>query len=345
MAQIETKEIVNTTGFFEKTVIKQWHKSNRFTFLFFSDWHKSKRKIWHCLTENGGTNQSEISIKYEDYMNEIYSILKNKEMHYENDYSNFKDSLISNGLHFYCHDISSFLFSILYLVPDDTIIEYDLSDIVSGGWIKDDLDGDLDIYKSTEKIIVLTEGKTDSEFISKSIEIFYPYLHHKYHFLDFEEYKVESSASALAKLIKTFIAVGIKHHIIAIFDNDTTGIKELGSLEKYKIPDHIKILKYPNIYLAKSYPTIGPSGKKKMNVNSLACSIEMYLGEEVLKKDGEFIPVYWKSYDEKTKKYQGEITEKKYVQDTFRKKLKENNIVQFSDMDSILKMIFKAFQS
>lgn len=24
-------------------------------------WHKSKRKFWHCLTENGGTNQSEIS--------------------------------------------------------------------------------------------------------------------------------------------------------------------------------------------------------------------------------------------------------------------------------------------
>ena len=67
----------------------------------------------------------------------------------------------------------------------------------------------------------------------------------------------------------------------------------------------------PDIEIAKNYFTIGPNGKEQMNINGKACSIELYLGKDVLTKDDEFIPIQWTSYKNKIGTYQGEIVEKK----------------------------------
>lgn len=107
---------------------------------------------------------------------------------------------------------------------------------------------------------------------------------------------------------------------------------------------NFKILKFPDLPYAKKYPSIGPTGLKTMNVNSLACGIEMYFGIDTLTKEGKLIPIHWKAYNEKEKKYQGEISEKSYVQDTFRNKLKSNTVSDFSGIDLILTNIFQAFQ-
>jgi hypothetical protein len=206
----------------------------------------------------------------------------------------------------------------------------------------------VDIYQAKsvdfEKIIILTEGKTDVEFISKSIEKLFPYLKNYYHFIDFDEYKVESSASALVKLIISFTAAKVKHPIITLFDNDTAGLKEMKKLNSKTLPPNIRILKYPDIALAKKYPTVGPTGKKKMNVNGYACSIEMYFGADVLKRGNELIPIQWKGFDEKEKKYQGEIAEKQFVQEAFRNKLKSELMSELTELNLLLNEIFNAFK-
>ena len=63
----------------------------------------------------------------------------------------------------------------------------------------------------------------------------------------------------------------------------------------------------PDIEIAKNYFTIGPNGKEQMNINGKACSIELYLGKDVLTKDDEFIPIQWTSYKNKIGTYQGDI--------------------------------------
>lgn len=215
-----------------------------------------------------------------------------------------------------------------------------MTDIIHGGWVKEKEVKQLNI----EKILVFTEGKTDVEFISKTLNKLYPHLYSYYHFINFDEYKVESSASALVKLVISFAAANIKHPIIVIFDNDTTGIMEMKKLKTVKMGNNFKILKLPDIQLAKKYPTIGPAGIKKMNVNGLACGIEMYLGQDCLMKEGQFIPIHWRAYNEKEEKYQGDISEKHLVQEKFRQKLKSNSITDFSNLDLVLKTIFEAFQ-
>ncbi|VDH16694.1 Uncharacterised protein [Algoriella xinjiangensis] len=280
------------------------------------------------------------NFSYEQYLAEIKSIFDSKEIDYHQLFTNFRDSLLAGDLGIYGQSLDCQLYSILSVLPEDAIIEYDLTDVISGGWVKEEQVKEIDF----EKIIILTEGKTDVEFISKSIEKLYPYLKNYYHFIDFDEHKIESNASALVKLIKSFSAANVKHPIIALFDNDTTGLMEMRNLISKSLPNNIKILKYPDIDLAKKYPTIGPTGNKKMNVNSFACGIEMYLGKDVLTKNDAFIPVCWKGFNDKENKYQGEIAEKKFVQEIFRAKLIQNKSNEFTEMDILLNEIFNAYK-
>ncbi|MCF8369345.1 MAG: hypothetical protein K9G76_09910 [Bacteroidales bacterium] len=279
-------------------------------------------------------------LKYESYLSEIQSIIKTKEKGFDQDSFSLRDSLGSGDLGIYGQSLECLIFSILNVLEDDDIIEYDLTDVIEGGWVTETQAKSIDI----EKIIILTEGKTDVEFILKSLEILYPHLKDYYHFIDFEEYKVESNASALVKLVTSLAAANIKHPIIALFDNDTTGLMEMKKLTSRNLPINFKVLKYPDISLAKKYPTIGPTGKKRMNINGSACGIEMYFGIDVLTKDDNLIPVQWKGFNEKEKKYQGEISEKRYVQETFRKKITSHQTNDMTEMKRLLNEIFNAYK-
>jgi len=275
---------------------------------------------------------------YKNYLSELKSIIHNKEKNYDDLYGNLRESLITGELMITGQSLQSVLYSILSVIDENSIIEYDLSEVIASGWVNQDFVKKINI----EKIIVLAEGKTDTEFISKSLLKIYPHLYPYYHFMDFDEFKVESNASALVKLVTAFSASNVKHPFIVLFDNDTTGIMEMKRLLQIKLPVNIKVLKFPDIKSAKLYPTVGPTGIKKMNVNGLACGIEMYFGEDTLSKNGKKIPIHWKSYNEKEKQYQGEIYEKNYVQEQFREKLK-SSIGDFTDMKLILEKVFNAF--
>jgi len=279
-------------------------------------------------------------VSFDNYQNEIRTIISNKEKHYDELFTNLKDSLIAGDLGIHGQSLECQLYSILSVIPDKAIVEYDLTEVIENGWVEETIARTVDY----EKIIVLTEGKTDVEFISKSINKLYPHLKNYYHFIDFQEYKIESNASALVKLITSFVAANVRHPIIALFDNDTTGLMEMSKLNNSDLPNNIRVLKLPDISLAKKYPTIGPTGRKKMNINGLACGIEMYLGIDVLTKENDLIPIQWKSFNEKERKYQGEIIDKSNVQDNFRKKLKLQNLTDFTEMDCLLNEIFNGFK-
>lgn len=290
--------------------------------------------------QEGFYNFSLSSITYDQYLAEIKSIIDSKEITYDQLNENFRESLTSGELGIYGFSLDSHLHSILSVLSDNDFVEYDLTDVIDGGWVDENQAKNVDY----EKIIILTEGKSDVEFISKSIEKLYPHLKDYYHFIDFDEYKVESSASALVKIITSFAAANVKHPIIALFDNDTAGLKEMKKLTSKTVQPNIRILKYPDITIAKKYPTVGPTGKKKMNVNGLACSIEMYFGVDVLTRNNELIPIQWKGFEEKEKKYQGEIADKNYVQETFRKKLRKTEVTEIEDFNKLLNGIFNAYK-
>ncbi len=290
--------------------------------------------------EEGFYSFSLSRISYDKYLNEIRAIVSGREKHYDELFTNLRDSLIAGDLGIHGQSLESHLYSILSVIPDNAIIEYDLSGVIESGWVDEEIARTVNY----EKIIVLTEGKTDVEFISKSIEKLYPHLKNYYHFIDFQEYKMESNASALVKLVTSFAAANVKHPIIALFDNDTTGIMEMNKLNTKTLTDNIRVLKFPDIPLAKKYPTVGPTGNKIMNVNGSACGIEMYLGSDILTKEDGLIPVRWKNFNDKEQKYHGEIIEKAFVQDEFRKKLKSKSKDGYLEMNCLLNVILNGLK-
>ena len=147
-------------------------------------------------------------------------------------------------------------------------------------------------------VVVLTEGRTDAEFLAAGLTILYPHLSDLIKFLDYES-KPEGGASALLRMVRAFNAARIANRVVALFDNDTAATDALRSFNPRELSRQIKVIRCPDLELAKSYPTLGPptitSPKGSLlpaNVNGLAGSIELYLGKDVLcQADGTLRPV------------------------------------------------------
>lgn len=236
---------------------------------------------------------------------------------------------------------------------------YDLSDLVVGGWIgeAEDLvkwseslmEDDLLLH---QRVIVLTEGKTDKRILERSLSLLYPHLAEYFHFFDFdgEGGKVPGGAGPLAHLVRAFAAADVRHRVVALFDNDTAGRSAVNSLKLLPLPKTLEVRHYPDLELARNYPTIGPSGPSMMDVNGMAAGLELYLGEDVLSDGDGLRPVQWKGYNDKTKTYQGEVTDKRGVQEGFRRKIErcesnpgEIELHDWQGVRLILDTIFTAF--
>jgi len=240
--------------------------------------------------------------------------------------------ILENGWYgFPGYDYRHFIRLLIDTFDEEDELIYDFTDLALGGWV-DEADELVELlenevsanYSAERRVIIATEGRTDAVFLKRSLELLYPHISDFYRFLDFEEAKVPGGAGALASMIKAFAGAGIINRVIALFDNDTAADSAIRPLKMVDLPENIEILKYPKLDLALNYPTIGPSGLVSMDVNSLAGSIELYLGKDCLiDESGNLIPIQWKGYDSKLKKYQGEIMNKGDIQERFLEKLEK----------------------
>ncbi|HRN96906.1 MAG TPA: hypothetical protein PLZ58_00445 [Candidatus Saccharibacteria bacterium] len=188
----------------------------------------------------------------------------------------------------------------------------------------DDITFAIDAYNTNiGKPIIITEGTTDVEFLKKSIEVLYPYLARYVRFLE-TDFKPETNADAILKMAKNFASAGISENMLFILDNDTAGtsaIASFGQSARRRLPNNFCITQYPSTELLNSYPTKGPQGDSDLDVNGRAGSVELYLGRDALSDSNGFLrPIQWKGYIEKVETYQGEVLDKRAIQNSFREK-------------------------
>ena len=93
-----------------------------------------------------------------------------------------------------------------------------------------------------EKILVLTEDRTDTRTLSKSLTVMYPHLADMYSFLDYEAFNLGGGTGTLASLVKGLAGVGIGNRVIAVFDNDAAGELCAQEVRKFKLPENFRIL-------------------------------------------------------------------------------------------------------
>lgn len=226
-------------------------------------------------------------------------------------------------------DVRHVIRLVLELVPADEPVEYDLTDLVGGGW----LDSEADIVRYAEellrsdaataqRVIVLTEGSTDKSVLEASLSLLAPHLADYFTFMDFDGAKVPGGSGALAQTVKAFVGAGILNRIVAVFDNDTAAAEALTVLAGIDLPSNYAVMQYPPLEFLVSYPTLGPTGVAPADVNGVAASIELYLGSDVLRgDDGELVPVHWRGFNDRMGRYQGVVREKAAVLERFRAKV------------------------
>lgn len=250
-------------------------------------------------------------------------------------------------------DLRYLLRALLLCADEDENVFLDLSEIERHYFaegdepVRDALAETIRVGRVCEKILVLTEGRTDTRILSKSLAVLYPHLADLYSFLDHEAFNFGGGTGNLASLVKGLAGVGIGNRVMALFDNDSAGAVQANDVRKLNLPDNFRILTLPDLKFAKRYPTVGPNGTLKTDINGRACGIELYLGTAALTgEDGELTPVQWGGYEQKLKRYQGELTDKKGVEERFLKSLDNSDKLDDTNLASIrtvLQMIFKAF--
>jgi hypothetical protein len=199
--------------------------------------------------------------------------------------------------------------------------------------------------------IVLTEGSTDGVILKTALEILYPHLQGYYSFLDFDSSRSSGGAGHLVSVVKAFAGAGITNRVIALFDNDTAAREAVRVLRSVHLPPNLAVRHYPDLEFLRAYPTLGPGGLTMLNVNGLAASIELYLGEDVLRDDdGAMIPIRWKGCSDALSQYQGEVGNKARLLERFNEKAvrcradpSSVDHTAWSGLDAILRTVFVAF--
>ncbi|UUC47169.1 HEPN/Toprim-associated domain-containing protein [Flavobacterium cerinum] len=225
-----------------------------------------------------------------------------------------------------------FIRAALEAVDLESELILDVTSLVSSGYYEEDelicagtAQSHIDSTLAFQKVIILTEGSTDSEILSKSLKLLFPKVESYFSFLDFDSYKAEGGSAMLEKTIKSFAAAGINNKIIGLFDYDAAGVAAIARLKKRNLPANFRIMNLPSIQLAEKYPTLGPQGNTNENVNGRACSIEMYLGTDILTDiSGQLAPVEWKGIEHQINIYQGELSRKAELQKKFYLKVQSS---------------------
>ena len=255
---------------------------------------------------------------------------------------------------YFCSDPRFFIRVACSLVPPDAVVEQDLTEVIDAGYYETDepicenalrdLTAD---YPLNTKIIIVTEGSSDAAILREALGLLYPHLVDFYSFFDFGASRAAGGANQVVSVLKAFISANIPNKVIGLFDNDTAAHEAARPLERIALPHNVAVLHYPDLETLRTYPTIGPTGTMPFDVNGLAGSIELYLGNDVLRSDH---PVQWKGFSESVGAYQGEVMHKASVHEKFQEKVercKANpelmGCADWMGLDRIWKSIFAAF--
>ena len=225
----------------------------------------------------------------------------------------------------------------------DLIVEYDVTELVLSGYyelhepIADRAKAGLRREaRHNAPLVVLTEGSTDAAALSRAVHLLSPHLEEYLSFPDFDSANAPGGTGHLVSAIRAFAAAGILNRTVALFDNDVAGRAAIRTLARSRLPGSIRPIMLPTLPLARDYPTRGPSGTSREDVNGRAASIELYFGEDVLRGEaGDFMPIIWSGRDAVLDDWQGEVSNKTELLRRFEDKVKRtgNDPTLLKDLD------------
>jgi hypothetical protein len=324
---LQRLDLLGYTGEYARSHFEKWLEQERATY---SEYDKEGDGSWASETA-----QALQHLNYEEWVSRARDVLLTR-FDFTRPMDEYKDetdrqmrSLQDNWL-FYDANILPIIRSLLAAFPEVREVSLDIGELINGGSIdakeklcetrrQPSVEGRSDLQPT----VIIAEGSTDIAVLKRSLQKLYPYLTDYFTFFDYDGPKADGGANYVVKFLRAFAAARINTNILAIFDNDAAGIDALNLASRLPLPANIKVTKLPDIQLARAYPTIGPQGEHKIDINGRAVSIELFLGRNNLSADdGTLIPVTWNGFVSAVRQYQGEISEKRRV---FERFLEETN--------------------
>lgn len=202
----------------------------------------------------------------------------------------------------------------------DLPLQWYVFDHIESGWsTAEDLAPHLE---SNNKILIVTEGKTDTFILQTSINTLFPSISDFFYFIDMQDNYPFTGTGSLYNFASGLTKIKIQNKTIIIFDNDEAGIfSHKKCLEKLDAIPNLKFYHLPDMDEFNEFLTIGPTGDVYENINGKAVSIECFLD---LSFDTDRIPkVRWTAYNEKSGQYQGALIGKDDYTRVFKRSLSD----------------------
>ena len=197
-------------------------------------------------------------------------------------------------------------------------LQWYMLDHVESGWSKEeDLAPQLE---DKDKILIVTEGKTDTFILQTSINVLFPAISDFFYFIDMQETYPFTGTGNLYNFASGLTKIKIQNKTIIIFDNDEAGLFSYKKCkEKLDTLPNLKFYHLPNLAEFKNFLTVGPTGDAYQDINGKAVSIECFLD---LSFGTDKIPkVRCTIYNEKSDQYQGALISKDEYTRIFKKSL------------------------
>lgn len=303
--------------------------------LAFETWRRGEIELQKEIADDDTETLKAIeSLSFEKWKERVHGVLKKQFREPNSDSIDETERRMleydDSWLLFEATDKRLMLRALLDACPNVQNVTLDITDLVYGGW----LESDIRLCEAArlpanigrpmhEPTIILGEGSTDIHVLRSSLAILFPHLVEYFGFFDHAELNVDGGASYLVKFLQAFGAARISSRIVAIFDNDTIGREAFEKAQELDLPENIKVLKLPDIEIARAYPSIGPQGAHVVDINGRAGSIELYLGRRNLLADTNTLtPIRWRGYSDRMNAYQGEIEGKSEILRRFNRDLR-----------------------
>lgn len=204
----------------------------------------------------------------------------------------------------------------------DLSIQWRYMDIVEGGWIQES--EILPCLKDSDKILIVTEGSSDTFILKKSIDELFPDISDYFSFIDMQDNYPFTGTGNLYNFSAGLSKIKIQNKTMIIFDNDDTGrVSYNKCIERLDFLPNLKFYYLPNMTEFEKFLTIGPSGETYEDINGKAVSIECFLD---LQYNSKVIPkIRWTNFNNQTSQYQGSLINKDHYTNVFKKHLLKDN--------------------
>lgn len=197
----------------------------------------------------------------------------------------------------------------------DLLVQWRYADVVDGGWVtRDEVVTPL---PDASKILVVTEGSSDSFIIERAMASLCPDIADFFHFVDMEGHYPFTGTGNLFRFCQGLSRIKIQNNVLVIFDNDAAGVEKFEQSRNLNRPKNMHICRLPDHDFFSSFKTVGPNGTSKENINGSAVAIECFLDLSTISESDSC--VRWTSYKSELQRYQGEIEGKGRLVRAFKK--------------------------